>query len=121
MDSAGLGSWHVGNQPDPRAQEIARAMGSDISHLRARQVSPDDFNRFTHVVALDRSNLRELETLRPKGSSAHISLLLDFVPGREGQEVADPYYGHADGFSKTWTDVMAGAEGIVVALKRAQS
>ena len=105
VDSAGTGSWHVGNPPDPRAQATARAMGSDIGHLRARQISREDFDRFSHILALDHANLRAIERLRP-----------DFVPGREVQEVADPYYGDADGFAITWADVTAGAEGIVQAL-----
>ena len=116
VDSAGTGSWHVGNPPDPRAQATARAMGSDIGHLRARQISREDFDRFSHILALDHANLRAIERLRPQGVRADISLLLDFVPGREGQEVADPYYGDADGFAITWADVTAGAEGIVQAL-----
>ena len=116
VDSAGTGSWHVGDPPDPRAQETARAMGSDIGHLRARQISPDDFHRFTHILALDHANLRSIQSMQPAGSFAAISLLLDFVPGREGREVADPYYGHTDGFAVTWADVVAGAEGIVQTL-----
>src|SRR3546814_5357675 len=52
-DSAGTGDWHVGRPPDIRAQAVARAHGVDISGLRARQVTADDFRRFTHVFALD--------------------------------------------------------------------
>ena len=115
-DSAGPGHWHVGNPPDPRAQEIARAMGGDIGHLRARQVCKEDFRRFTHVVALDHANLSALERLRPEGARSHLGLLLDFVPGGEGQAVADPYYGDMDGFAQTWADVTAGAAGLVRAL-----
>lgn len=115
VDSAGTGSWHTGDPPDPRAQNIARAMGREIRHLRARQISRDDFHRFTHILALDHANLRAIQGMQPAESRAEIRLLLDFVPGREGQEVADPYYGPADGFAVTWADVTAGAEGIVQA------
>jgi protein-tyrosine-phosphatase len=57
IDSAGTGDWHVGRSPDPRAIAAARRNGLDISHLRARQVTAEDFRRFDHIVALDRQNL----------------------------------------------------------------
>ena len=112
VDSAGTGGWHVGAPPDPRAQAVARAHGVDISGLRARQVGAVDFDRFTHVVAMDRDNLAALRRLAPTGGAA-LSLLLDHVPGRAGQSVADPYYGGAEGFRTTWADVSAGAEGLL--------
>ena len=109
-DSAGTGDWHVGNPPDRRAQAAARRNGVDISGLRARQVDPADFDRFDHVIALDGQNLRDLERLRPPGARAVLSLLLDHVPGREGQAVADPYYGDNAGFDVTWADAIASAK-----------
>ena len=117
-DSAGTGDWHLGAPPDPRAQDIARRMGHEIGHLRARQVTGADFHRFTHVIALDHANLRALEALRPAGVPAALSLLLDHVPGREGQAVADPYFGADDGFATTWAEVAAGADGLLRMLTR---
>jgi protein-tyrosine phosphatase len=38
--------------------------------------------------------------------------LLDYVEGREGEAVADPYYGGEDGFEVTWADVTVGAQGL---------
>lgn len=113
VDSAGTGSWHVGEPPDRRARAVARRHGVDIDHYRARQVAAEDFRRFDHVVALDRDNLRALEALRPAGATARLSLLLDHVPGREGEAVADPYYGPDSGFEVTWGEVTAGARGLL--------
>lgn len=113
VDSAGTGGWHVGNPPDPRAIAQASANGVDISHLRARQVTPDDFLRFTHVLAMDEDNLRNLRALAPAHATAELALLLDMVPGREGEPVADPYYGGAEGFARTWADVSGAARALV--------
>ena len=113
VDSAGTGAWHIGNPPDPRAQRIARANGCDISHLRARRIEESDFFDFANIFALDHDNLRFLEGMAPTGATARMSLLLDCVPGREGEAVRDPYYGDADGFAQTWADVMAAAEALV--------
>jgi protein-tyrosine phosphatase len=119
VDSAGTGDWHLGVPPDPRAQAVARANGLDIAYLRGRQVERADFDRFDHAVALDRDNLRVLERLRPPGARARLSLLLDHVPGRAGEAVADPYFGDDAGFEATWADVTAGAAGLVAILRRA--
>ena len=79
-----------------------------------------DFDRFSHIVALDEDNLRNLERMRPDGSRADLILLLDHVPGREGDAVADPYYGGAEGFAETWAEVSAGADGLVRRLAQAR-
>ncbi|KDU94878.1 low molecular weight phosphotyrosine protein phosphatase [Komagataeibacter rhaeticus] len=117
IDSAGTGHWHVGSPPDRRACAVALRHGIDISRYRARVVRPADFERFTHIVALDHANLAHLQAMRPAGSLARLSLLLDHVPGRQGHAVADPYYGDASGFETTWRDVAAGADALVAALK----
>ena len=112
VDSAGTGDWHLGHAPDPRAQAAARRNASDISDLRARQVTAADFAQFDHVVALDAQNLADLEEMQPEGSRAALSLLLDHVAGREGEAVADPYHGDDKDFDVTWHDVSEGARAL---------
>ena len=112
IDSAGTGDWHLGYPPDERARAVAERNGIDISHLRARQVTPEDFRRFDHIVALDLQNMRNLKAMQPPGATAELSLLLDHVPGREGQPVHDPYYGDESHFDETWRDVTEGARAL---------
>ena len=112
IDSAGTGDWHLGHPPDRRAQAVARRNGVEIAHLRARQVTPEDFRRFDHIVALDEANFRDLSAMRPADARAQLSLLLDHVAGREGQAVADPYYGGESDFDLAWADVAAGAKAL---------
>ena len=113
IDSAGTGSWHVGNPPDGRARAVAFANGVDISAQRARQIAAADFERFAHIVAMDRSVLRDLKAFRPDGASAQLSLFLDHVEGREGEDVADPYYGEDEDFAIAWADVHRGAKALL--------
>ena len=120
VDSAGTGNWHEGEPPDRRAVAVAARHGIDISHLRARQVSRDDFERFDHILALDRENLAQLRALAPPGTRARLSLLLDHVAGREGDPVADPYYGGDAHFDVTWRDVSAGARALAEAIGEGQ-
>ncbi|ESR22414.1 low molecular weight protein-tyrosine-phosphatase [Lutibaculum baratangense] len=112
VESAGTGDYHVGEPPDRRAQAVARRNGVDISTYAARQVTEEDFRRFTHVVALDLQNLEALRLRRPGDATAELSLLLDHVEGRAGEAVADPYFGDASGFDTTWADVTAGARAL---------
>jgi protein-tyrosine phosphatase len=112
VDSAGTGDWHIGYPPDRRAAAVAARNGIDISHLRARQVTAEDFRRFDHIVALDAKNLADLEAMRPADAKAELSLLLDHVEGRKGEPVADPYYGEESHFDLAWNDVTVGAEAL---------
>ncbi|WP_420143876.1 low molecular weight protein-tyrosine-phosphatase [Sphingobium sp.] len=116
VDSAGTGDWHVGDAPDRRAQAVARRHGIDISGYAGRQVSAQDFRRFTHIFALDSDNLKNLRRIRPSDGTATLRLLMDMVPGREGSGVTDPYYGDDAGFDITWDDVSRAATAILKAI-----
>ncbi|MBN8830886.1 MAG: low molecular weight phosphotyrosine protein phosphatase, partial [Sphingomonadales bacterium] len=83
---------------------------------RARQVERADFHRFDWIFALDADNLATLRLLAPDGGRARLSLLLDMVPGREGEAVVDPYFGDEAGFDLSWADVSAAADALVARL-----
>jgi protein-tyrosine phosphatase len=53
-----------------------------------------------------------LQAMMPPDATASLSLLLDHVEGREGEAVADPYYGGEEGFNVTWAEVTVAAEGL---------
>lgn len=116
VDSAATGEWQIGNPPDPRSQAVALRHGIDISHLRARRVRGEDFRRFDHILALDLQNLRDLLRMAPTDTRATLSLLLDHVPGRQGESVADPYYGCDADFELVWREVTLAAEALVARL-----
>ncbi len=118
LDSAGTGDWHVGRAPDPRAQAEARRRGIDIGALCARQLVAEDFRRFDMVLAADAQNLSDACAIRPRDATAQLMLMLDLVPGRAGESVADPYYGDEGGFARTWADVSAVASALVAAFSR---
>lgn len=101
VDSAGTGAWHVGERPDPRSLEVAERHGIELPG-RARRVTEDDFHHFDRIVAMDRSNLSDLESLRPEGARATLSLLRDHDPDPGEGEVPDPYYGGDDGFDRVY-------------------
>lgn len=99
IDSAGTGAWHVGSAPDRRATEAALGEGIVLESI-ARQVGGEDFERFDLILAMDRSNLRDLRRLAPPSAHHKLRLLREFDPEHDGTEldVPDPYYGGEDGF-----------------------
>ena len=65
IDSAGTHSYHIGHAPDPRAVETGLQFGVHISQLRARKVTTEDFHDFDLIIAMDRSNLADLQAIQP--------------------------------------------------------
>lgn len=117
IDSCGVGSWHVGKAPDTRAQQAALSRGIDLSRLRARQLTVQDFAEFDYVLGMDQDNLRAMRELKPDNSRAHVGLFLDFA-GTPGAEVPDPYYGGDEGFENVLTMIEAASAGLIQHLKR---
>ena len=122
IDSAGTGGWHAGEPPDRRATEAARRRGVTLAGA-ARQVVPEDFERFDLLVAMDRENRDALLHLAPDDAArAKVRLLREFDPAsaaRGDLDVPDPYYGGTDGFERVLDVVEAGARGLLDALRPA--
>jgi protein-tyrosine phosphatase len=122
VDSAGTANYHTGDPPDPRSQRAALGRDIDMSGLRARQVSPEDFMRFDLILAMDRDNLRRLNAMRPKRATAQVKLFLDYARLAGNAEVPDPYYGGPDDFERVLDLTTAAARGLIADLgqQRAQ-
>jgi len=117
IDSAGTGEWHVGAPPDWRAIAHAKQRGYDLTSLRARQVSREDFSRFDWILAMDRHNLAELKRLRPASYAGHLGLFLEIAPALAVREVPDPYDGGEDGFETVLDLVEAASDALVARLR----
>ncbi len=97
-DSAGTSDYQKGDPPDRRAQQAASKRGYDLSRIRARQVRPQDFHEFDHILAMDSKNLKDLRAIYPDGGRAEVALFLDFAHKVRTRDVPDPYYGGVQGF-----------------------
>ena len=114
VDSAGTGSWHAGESPDIRSIRTAAGHGVTLSGS-ARQLRPEDFGTFDYVVAMDGSNLENLERYTESiGGEAALYLLREFDPeGGPGAEVPDPYYGGGSGFEDVYEMVERSCRGLL--------
>jgi protein-tyrosine phosphatase len=97
-DSAGTHGYHIGEAPDPRTVKAAAARGFDLSTLRARRVTREDFERFDLILAMDQGHFAHLEAMRPHGARAEVKLFLAYHPSGKLKDVPDPYYGGPEGF-----------------------
>ena len=103
IDSAGIGAWHVGEQPDRRMRKHAAQRGYDLSSLRARQFRSDDFEKFDWIVVMDEENYQDVMRKVPSHTSsnklAKVVRMKDFFNDFKGYDhVPDPYYGGSEGF-----------------------
>lgn len=116
VDSAGIGSWHVGEMPDPRMRKHAARRGYDLSPLRARQFRADDFQKFDYIVVMDEENYHDvMERGGVYADARKVLRMKDYFIRYKGQQsVPDPYYGGAEGFERALNLIEDGCEGLFV-------
>jgi len=103
VDSAGTGSWHTEELPDPRSIAVALQHQIDISHQRARQFRPDDLDFFDLIFAMDSSNYQNIINLaQNEAQKSKVQLIMNMLTPELNQAVPDPYYGGEDGFEKVF-------------------
>lgn len=112
-DSAGTGSWHIGQPPHPDGVAAGARAGLLIEG-RARKVTAADFDRFDIILAMDRANLRDLHELAPsREAKARARLFRTYDPTTISDEVPDPWGGPAAGYDETVRIVRAAARGLM--------
>ena len=117
VDSAGTGSWSIGNPPHPQAVDAGARSGLQITG-RARRMNRADFDRFDVIVVMDRANLRDVMESAPSlEGRAKVRLFRTFDPHTDAEEIADPYGGPNEGYETTIEQVTAAASGLIATLK----
>ncbi|WP_339609621.1 low molecular weight protein-tyrosine-phosphatase [uncultured Roseivirga sp.] len=112
IDSCGTSNYHIGEQPDRRTIKNALANGVRLNH-QGRQFTVQDFNDFDYIVAMDSSNVQNIEKLRPEGNSKQILLVRSFDELSMNRNVPDPYYGGENGFQEVFNILDRSIEGLV--------
>lgn len=117
-DSAGTSDYHIGELPDERTVRCAQKNEVGIQH-RGRQVHLTDFRDFSYIIAMDSSNLRNLELLKLQSQfpNKKIYLMRDFAGGETGLAVPDPYYGGEKEFEEVYAILDEALDGFLNHLK----
>jgi protein-tyrosine phosphatase len=99
VDSAGTGSWHIGQSPDDRSVAVAQKNGLDISYQRGRQFSRTDFDTFDYIYVMDNSNYDNVIALaETKEQKEKVILIMNELYPSQNKDVPDPYFGMHNGF-----------------------
>ena len=117
IDSAGTHDYHIGEEPDLRAQVATLKRGADISSLRARQVRAKDLHEFDYILAMDGENYTTLQALAPQ-HTAKIRLFLEFARDCELKEVPDPYFGGTEAFEFMLDLIENAAQGLLTEIQQ---
>lgn len=114
VDSAGIGNWHAGQLPDSRMRRHGAAHGYNFDS-RARQFVAGDFDRFSHIVAMDADNVTAINAkARTDSDRKKVLRMADFLrthPGRKS--IPDPYYGSDRDFELVIELLEDACEGLV--------
>ncbi len=117
--SAGTGSWNLGDPPDARMRTAAAAVGIELGGT-AELVTAEAMAAADLVVAMDRSNLADLERIaREAQIDTPVRMFRAFDPASLDAgdlDVPDPYYGGEDGFAHVVSLCRDAAEGVVAFL-----
>ncbi len=116
VDSAGTHNYHPGEPPDKRSQRAAALRGYDLSDLRARQVSDDDFEKHDLLLAMDWDNLALAEERCPPPCRRKLRRLTEFCQRHDAMVVPDPYYGGDAGFAHVLDLIEDACDGLIAHL-----
>ena len=114
--SAATSREEIGNPVYPPARRKLAEHGIACDGHAARQMTKQDYEHFDLILGMDHANIRNIQRIAGGDPDRKISLLLDHA-GRQGQEVADPWY--TDDFDAAWNDISDGCEGLLSELENA--
>lgn len=121
VDSAGTGSWHIGEQADPRARAALARRGYDAERHRAQQLDAGWFAERDLLLAMDHDNLRTLQLLAPSPDAAgRVRLLRSFdatATSPDEHVVPDPYYSDDAVFDLDLDIIERSVDGLIDALR----
>ena len=103
VDSCGTANYHVGDEPDSRSTKKSKQHGIDISHLRGRQFSKNDFKSFDIILTMDSENYDNIKALAGnKEEISKVKMVLNYSFPESNASVPDPYYGGDQGFEDVY-------------------
>jgi protein-tyrosine phosphatase len=114
IDSCGFESFHVGDEPDTRAQTVASRRGIDLSSHRARLFHVQDFDRFDYIFAMDSSHYANImRYARNDSDRTRVNYMLNVLTPGENRGVMDPWYHDMKAFEAVFQQLDAACDIIV--------
>lgn len=122
IDSAAIGSWHIGQLPDSRMRKCGAEHGYRFdSH--ARQFQKSDFQHFDLIVVMDNENYRAITSMASsQADKDKVVRIADYLNHhREYTTVPDPYYGDYSDFELVIELLEDACQGLLDSIKEQNS
>lgn len=116
VDSAGTASWHTGKQPHEGTRAKLDEVKISYDGMTARQISEEDFNENTYIIAMDDQNMTDIKNTYDISGAIEVKKLMDFIDNPKETNVPDPYY--TGDFDYTYELVTEGCNKLLSHIKR---
>ncbi|MED4889485.1 low molecular weight protein-tyrosine-phosphatase [Lysinibacillus fusiformis] len=113
VDSAATSSWHIDEPPHRGTQDKLREYGISTIGMVGRRLQKADLEKFTYIIGMDESNIRNIRTILGNPTSPKIFRFLDLT--EHCKDVPDPYY--TGDFQETYDLVLEGCTALLDKIK----
>lgn len=114
VESAGTGSWHIGNPPHRLSQKVASINGIDISGQKCRQFQKTDLLQYDFIYVMDEENYADVKAMSCElWDVSKVDLLMNELYPGEDRSVPDPYLGTESDYHKVFTLIEKACEKVI--------
>ena len=118
VDSAGTSDWHIDSIPHEGTRKILNEYQIPVDGMKARQFRSEDLDEFDYIIAMDRSNIENMQAIHKQGDQDKVILLLDLIEDTDDKDVPDPFF--TGDFDQTYDLVTKGTQALLEKIKREQ-
>lgn len=94
-------------------QNILRAMKVPFEEHYSRRIRPADYAYYDHILAMDESNIEDIQSIVGLDTENKIKRLLDYT--EHPRNIKDPWY--TGNFEETYWDIVEGCEAFLKSIK----
>lgn len=113
IESAATSREELGNDMHYGTRQKLREQGIPFERRAARQIRPDDYNKYDYLVAMDDENIFYMNRYWGPDPEKKIVRLLAFTG--KTRDIADPWY--TGNFDQTYEDIVEGCSAFLNKIK----
>ena len=113
IESAATSREELGNDMHYGTRQKLREQGIPFERRAARQIRPDDYNKYDYLVAMDDENIFYMNRCWGPDPKKKIVRLLAFAG--KTRDIADPWY--TGNFDQTYEDIVEGCSAFLKKIK----
>ncbi len=110
--SSAVSAEELGNHVYPPAKKVLEEHGISVGDKHAELLTRRDYDLYDLLIAMDTSNLRNIDRIIRSDPEGKVHLLMSYVG--KSASVADPWY--TGDFETAYNDIREGCEGLLRSL-----